>query len=575
MGPKNAKPAQKKVNFNPELYRFDVNSRPKWMCFQSAAVIMVAHNNLTSLQRSIASILNNAQMPVTLYIFNLGCTSEIAAYLEELRHSTPYVVIKRVIQSTDTGSRYRFLQEGIIEDVILWAEPGVEILSNYWLLHLHKAYYAYFLKTNANDIVFGFRVTNFQEYGERNAGEVEQLLIHTAQNAQPRTSYSVNCKDNTGVDHILDECILLSYTKQIKGGIWAMPGAIFRQMNWAVASPGTLSLSDEVFRPLQPKFAYIENGPVARQMMPVSAGLSHPVIAEHRAIPQTYPLEGNAALPWRIFQNIVVMTVTFNRLPYTKKLIDSLYQKTRLPFTLHIFDQASTDGTTEYLDKLLKMRDNVLVTQFQKNIGLGRAYLKARDLISGDLVVCFDNDIELFSDYWLEHLLKAYYAYFLKTNHTDIALGIPLINLEEYGGRSSEQLEIYDIPAAVNALPRTSYSVHDADLDERILIGRVPYLGGGSWSIAVNNFQKIRWEDHYPVYIRGVASFSSDQCNRLGIHMGYIENGPIARHNGWPYDEEQITTYERLVFKRAVTDTHYLKWRVKNLLRRFRIFGWR
>jgi GT2 family glycosyltransferase len=104
---------------------------------------------------------------------------------------------------------------------------------------------------------------------------------------------------------------------------------------------------------------------------------------------------------WMIFKNIAIMTVTFNRLEYTQKLINSIYRKTHLPFTLYILDQASTDGTSEYLDELVKTRNNVIIKKFKKNIGKGRAFLHAKEILKGDLFIHFDNDMEVLSNFWL------------------------------------------------------------------------------------------------------------------------------------------------------------------------------
>jgi glycosyltransferase involved in cell wall biosynthesis len=291
--------------------------------------------------------------------------------------------------------------------------------------------------------------------------------------------------------------------------------------------------------------------------------------------PELYTYTPDLHPKWMIFQEIAIMTVAFNRLIYTQKLINSLYRMTHLPFTLYIFDQASTDGTAEYLDELCQTQKNIVVKKFKKNIGLGRAYLQAKKDIRGDFLVCFDNDIEILSNYWLVHLLKAYYAYFLESGNTDIALGLRMINQEEYGFRFSKTIQAYDIKTAVNSLPRTSYSIfsHNAAphqvLDERICLGHTDHLCGGAWGIPFNNFKRMKWEEYYPGFNLAVDTFSSEECKRLKMKLGYIENGPIVRHNDWPYTDDKIQSYTKLAQGRAVTDLHYLKWKVKNILKKF------
>ena len=52
--------------------------------------------------------------------------------------------------------------------------------------------------------------------------------------------------------------------------------------------------------------------------------------------------------------------------------------------------------------------------------------------------------------------------------------------------------------------------------------------------------------------------------------MAYIENGPLFFYFFWLYTDEKIALYARLTQERVVTDLHYVKWKVKDLLKRFR-----
>ncbi len=291
--------------------------------------------------------------------------------------------------------------------------------------------------------------------------------------------------------------------------------------------------------------------------------------------PELYRFDPAQPRPaWQIFTDVAITTVTFNRLEHTKRLIDSLYRKTHLPFTLYVFDQASEDGTAEYLAELQQTRTNVVVKRFPRNIGLARAFLQASKDVKGDLVVHFDNDIEILSNYWLIHLLKAYYAYSLETRATDLALGLRMVNQEEYGFRHSTAVNTYAIPTAKNALPRTSFSMTDHQsseavlLDECVCLGQTDHLCGGAWAIPIAHFRRINWQEFFPKGLGGVDQFTSKECRRLGVALAYIENGPLCYHHDWPYSDEKITLYARLKQERLVTDWPYLKWKMRDILRR-------
>ena len=45
-----------------------------------------------------------------------------------------------------------------------------------------------------------------------------------------------------------------------------------------------------------------------------------------------------------------IMMVTYNRLDLTKKTLEGLFKVTKYPFNLVVVDNASKDGTVEYLN---------------------------------------------------------------------------------------------------------------------------------------------------------------------------------------------------------------------------------
>ena len=101
------------------------------------------------------------------------------------------------------------------------------------------------------------------------------------------------------------------------------------------------------------------------------------------------------------------------------------------------------------------------------------------------------------------------------------------------------------------------------------MLGWTEHLCGGAWSCPVPLYKQIEWERLYPKYLGGEDGFYTAECKRLGAGVAYIENGPIVRHNDWPYTEDKIKLYERLTQTRAVFDWPYMKQKLK------RIFGLR
>lgn len=89
---------------------------------------------------------------------------------------------------------------------------------------------------------------------------------------------------------------------------------------------------------------------------------------------------------------LAVLSLTRDRLAYTKHCFDSLYENAGCEFDHYILDQGSQDGTR----KALTAYPNVVL--LKHNIGISRGMNVLLEVIDGqgyDAVVKFDNDCEL------------------------------------------------------------------------------------------------------------------------------------------------------------------------------------
>lgn len=111
-----------------------------------------------------------------------------------------------------------------------------------------------------------------------------------------------------------------------------------------------------------------------------------------------------------------LMMVTYNRLELTEKTLKSLFETTHSEFRLIIVDNASTDGTVEFLKNSQDIRDliesnkNCVGQDFQfneKNLGIaiGRNQaLKIANKYNDPFLSTLDNDVEFVPD-WLNKCL--------------------------------------------------------------------------------------------------------------------------------------------------------------------------
>ena len=87
---------------------------------------------------------------------------------------------------------------------------------------------------------------------------------------------------------------------------------------------------------------------------------------------------------------ITAFIVTYNRVEYLKKAIDSVLNQTCRDFELIILDNCSTDGTEEYVKSLND--DRITYIRHEKNIGGGGNIAYAFAHCKGDYFAVFHDD---------------------------------------------------------------------------------------------------------------------------------------------------------------------------------------
>ncbi|WP_298868601.1 glycosyltransferase [uncultured Gimesia sp.] len=95
-----------------------------------------------------------------------------------------------------------------------------------------------------------------------------------------------------------------------------------------------------------------------------------------------------------------IIIVTHNQLPYTQQCIDSLRMRTDEPYELILIDNASTDGTPDYLNTLADAR----VILNSENRGFPAAVNQGLEVASGKNILLLNNDT-LLTTGWLSRLL--------------------------------------------------------------------------------------------------------------------------------------------------------------------------
>ena len=107
--------------------------------------------------------------------------------------------------------------------------------------------------------------------------------------------------------------------------------------------------------------------------------------------------------PNRIGRNKLtsIVILTYNQLEYTKITLESIRKCTSSPYEIIVVDNASSDGTVEYL----KTQKNIRTIFNAKNVGFPAGCNQGMEAASGDYVLLLNNDVVV-TKYWLEGLIE-------------------------------------------------------------------------------------------------------------------------------------------------------------------------
>ena len=88
-----------------------------------------------------------------------------------------------------------------------------------------------------------------------------------------------------------------------------------------------------------------------------------------------------------------IVIVTYNNLNYTKLCIDSILNKTAYPnYEIIVVDNASSDGTREYLESLREKYSNIKLILNKENLGFAAANNQGIREAKGDYIIFLNND---------------------------------------------------------------------------------------------------------------------------------------------------------------------------------------
>lgn len=107
-------------------------------------------------------------------------------------------------------------------------------------------------------------------------------------------------------------------------------------------------------------------------------------------------------------EKLSFFVVTHNRLGMLKKCLSSLIDTVNgLNYELIVIDNASDDGTEEFLRSLANNNQRIRIVRNQENIGTN-AKSQAAELAAGDFIIGIDDDVLDFPAGWAERMVSGY-----------------------------------------------------------------------------------------------------------------------------------------------------------------------
>ena len=101
-----------------------------------------------------------------------------------------------------------------------------------------------------------------------------------------------------------------------------------------------------------------------------------------------------------------IVILTYNKLNYTKKCIESIRKYTcKESYEIIVVDNASTDGTIEWL----KTQSDIITIFNKENLGFPKGCNQGIKIAKGDEVLLLNNDV-IVTPKWLINLLEALYS---------------------------------------------------------------------------------------------------------------------------------------------------------------------
>lgn len=229
-------------------------------------------------------------------------------------------------------------------------------------------------------------------------------------------------------------------------------------------------------------------------------------------------------MPTRPLVNITMPTC--NRLECTRQALEALHRHTRPGFHLCVVDNASTDGTQDYLRSLYAKGLIHTLYLLDRNMGVACAVNTGWDAVQADMYMKLDNDIVVQRDGWLKPLMV-------------LATSTPSLAMMAYPAQSYPEALPLQLPGGPEVL-------------------QVPFCGGQCVIIPHRTRETLGyWCEDYGLYGEEDSDYGIRiACAKLGsvVLPDYAAVATMDSTSATPYNEVKLRAARRKNIEQYLTN---------------------
>ena len=245
-----------------------------------------------------------------------------------------------------------------------------------------------------------------------------------------------------------------------------------------------------------------------------------------------------------------ISVVTYNRRELTQLAIKSLSEKTQYPYCITVVDNASTDGTIEYLKDLYHNGTIKNLMLLDKNIGIAGASNLAWQMEDTEFYMKYDNDMKVLKEGWLSDMVDA----MSKVN----TLGMLGYNVEPYNFKITE-------------VDGVRFRLRNTIGGAMTLIPKRVWDKIGYWYEDYNEYGEE--DTDYGLRVNAIGSFCAYmESNNVALHLQASKEDSDPKYRKWKDNCRQNNKNKFLENERNYTNGKNIKAELKSRLDDYRNF---